>query len=81
MNTPLGNWLSEEGWLLYAGMCDSCCHSISNIDVIYYNEQGIPHNVSFPNVDDLFDSEEEFLSYIYELIGYNEETGEWEEEE
>lgn len=76
---PLGDYLVENNWLLFAGMCDSVCHSISSINVIYYDEQGIPHDVSFPDVDDLFDSEEEFLSYIYKLIGYNEETEEWEE--
>lgn len=76
---PLGDYLAENDWLLFAGMCDSVCHSISSINVIYYDEQGIPYDVSFPNVDDLFDSEEEFLSYIYKLIGYNEETEEWEE--
>lgn len=61
-------WAYENDYLLYAGMCDSCCHSIESIDVIYYDETGTICDCIFPDLGELFDSEEEFISYIRQLI-------------
>ena len=43
------------------------CHSISSINIVYYDENGNPNKVELPNIDDLFESREEFVSYLNNL--------------
>lgn len=66
-------WLREYAidmdLLIFAGMCDSYCHSINSIDIVYYDEDGVAFNVSLPAIDSLFSSEEEakeYMSLLYE---------------
>ena len=63
----LSNYLSGNGILIYAGMCDMMCHSVSGIDIVYYDNNGIANKVKLPDVDDLFESKEEFVSYLNKL--------------
>lgn len=63
----LSDYLSENGILLFAGMCDIMCHSVSGIDIIYYDNDGIANKVKLPDVDDLFESKEEFVDYLNKL--------------
>lgn len=69
----LGEYLSDNGILIYAGMCDMPCHSISNIDIVYYDSNGIANKVSLPDVDNLFESKEEFVDYLNKLYKENKE--------
>lgn len=70
----LGEYLSDNDILIYAGMCDMPCHSISNIDIVYYDSNGTANKVSLPDVDNLFESKEEFVDYLNKLY---EENREW----
>lgn len=63
----LSNYLSGNDILIYAGMCDMMCHSVSGIDIVYYDNNGIANKVELPDVDDLFESKEEFVSYLNKL--------------
>lgn len=48
-------------------MCYSdwgCCHSFSNMTLKYYDEDNFKHDVSIPNIDNLFDTEEEMIKAI-----------------
>ena len=63
----LSGYLSEKGILIFAGMCDMPCHSVSSIDIVYYDNNGIANKVELPDVDDLFESREEFVSYLNNL--------------
>lgn len=63
----LSDYLSENDILLFAGMCDMMCHSVSSIDIIYYDNNGIANKVKLPDVDDLFESKEEFVDYLNKL--------------
>lgn len=69
----LGEYLSDNDILIYAGMCDTPCHSISNIDIVYYDSNGIANKVSLPDVDNLFESKEEFVDYLNKLYKENRE--------
>lgn len=69
----LGEYLSDNDILIYAGMCDMPCHSISNIDIVYYDSNGIANKVSLPDVDNLFESKEEFVDYLNKLYKENRE--------
>lgn len=42
--------------------------SIIDIDIIYYDEQGISYTVILPVSDDLFDSDKEFVEYMDNLF-------------
>ena len=44
------------------------CHSYAGIKIEYFDEQCKKHKVSYPFIDDLFDTEEEMLSTIKEAI-------------
>lgn len=68
-NSWIEHWASENGYLLYAGMCDSNCHSIESIDVTYYDENGNPCKCTSPDLGKLFDSEAEFIDYIHKIYG------------
>ena len=48
-------------------MCDTMCHSVSGIDIVYYDDNGIANKVILPDVDDLFESKEEFVDYLNKL--------------
>lgn len=63
----LGDYLLRNDILIYAGMCDMPCHSVSGIDIVYYDDNGIANKVILPDVDDLFESKEEFVSYLNKL--------------
>ena len=63
----LSDYLSENGILIFAGMCDTMCHSVSGIDIVYYDNDGIANEVTLPDVDDLFESKEEFVNYLNKL--------------
>lgn len=63
----LNNYLLRGGILIYNGIWDMPCHSISSINIVYYDENGNPNKVELPNIDDLFESREEFVSYLNNL--------------
>lgn len=63
----LEEYLSDCGVLIYAGMCDYSCHSVSSVSITYYNEDGLPFILKLPTVDNLFESREEFVEYVNKL--------------
>ena len=63
----LSNYLLENDILIFAGMCDRLCHSVSDINIVYYDNNGIANKVELPDVDNLFESKEEFVSYLNKL--------------
>lgn len=71
----LFEYLSKNNILIFAGMCDYFCHSISSINIIYYDEEGVANKVELPDVDDLFENKEEFINYLNNLYSiYNNEN-------
>lgn len=48
-------------------MCDTMCHSVGGIDIVYYDNDGIANKVKLPDVDNLFESKEEFVNYLNKL--------------
>lgn len=38
------------------------CHSFSNFDLYYRDENGVMHDVKIPNTDDIFETKEEMIS-------------------
>lgn len=38
-----------------------------NIDIVYYDNDGIANKVKLPDVDNLFESKEEFVNYLNKL--------------
>lgn len=66
----LESYLAKNELLIFAGMCNSYCHSISGVSIQYYNEDGVEFDIELPNIDDLFETKEEFESYLNKL--YNE---------
>lgn len=72
----LRDYLLENGILIFDGMCDMPCHSVSSIDIIYYDDNEIANKVKLPDVDDLFESKEEFVNYLNKLYSdYDNEIG------
>lgn len=63
----LSDYLSENDILIFAGMCDMPCHSVSSIDIVYYDDNGVANKVKLPDVDDLFESKGEFVDYLNKL--------------
>lgn len=55
------------------------CHSFSDFTLEYYDSENCKHNVSIPNIDDLFDTEEDMVKTI--KTACNEYLTEDEEEE
>ena len=50
------------------------CHSYTKIKIEYFDEQDKRYSVSYPSIDDLFDTEEEMIAVIKEAIDiYNDE--------
>lgn len=70
----LSDYLSEKGILIFAGMCDMPCHSVSSIDIVYYDNNGIANKVELPDVDDLFEDKKEFVDYLNKLYEPYEES-------
>ena len=51
----------------YGIVCSSewdTCHSYCGFDIEYYDEENKKHDVTIPNIDDLFNSEEEMINAI-----------------
>ena len=44
------------------------CHSYVDISIDYYDEQEKKHSVNYPSIDDLFETEEEMIATITEVI-------------
>lgn len=65
--TWLREYAIDMNLLIFAGMCDSYCHSINSIDIVYYDEDGVAFKVSLPPIDSLFSSEEEAKEYMSSL--------------
>ena len=63
----LSDYLSENNILIFAGMCDMMCHSVSSIDIKYYDDNGMANRVKLPDVDNLFESRKEFVNYLNKL--------------
>lgn len=63
----LSDYLSENDILIFAGMFGRLCHSVSGIDIVYYDDNGMANKVELPDVDDLFESKEEFVNYLNKL--------------
>ena len=63
----LSDYLSENDILIFAGMYDMPCHSVSGIDIVYYDDNGVANKVKLPDVDDLFESKGEFVNYLNKL--------------
>ena len=55
----LSEYLSENDILIFAGMCDTMCHSVSQIR--------IENKVELPDVDNLFENKREFVDYLNSL--------------
>lgn len=70
----LNNYLLREGILIYNGMWDMPCHSISSINIVYYDENGNPNKVELPDIDDLFEDKKEFVDYLNKLYEPYEES-------
>lgn len=81
INNVFGNYLGTDGdewfdWLedyccendllLFAGMIDSRCHSITTIDITHY-VQSLKYNVELPSIDKIFDTLEEMIDYMNKL--------------
>lgn len=70
----LSDYLSENGILLFAGMCDMMCHSVSSIDIVYYDNDGIANKVKLPDIDNLFENKKEFVDYLNKLYDLYKES-------
>ena len=63
----LSEYLSENDILIFAGMCDIMCHSVSQIRIEYYDNDGRKNKVELPDVDNLFENKQEFVDYLNSL--------------
>ena len=63
----LSEYLSENDILIFAGMCDIMCHSVSQIRIEYYDNDGRKNKVELPDVDNLFEDKREFVDYLNSL--------------
>lgn len=43
-------------------------HSINNIEIIYFNNEGKEFEVKLPNIDNYFDTKEELIEYLENLL-------------
>ncbi len=48
-------------------MCDIMCHSVSQIRIEYYDNDGRKNKVELPDVDNLFENKQEFVDYLNSL--------------
>jgi hypothetical protein len=53
--------------MIFAGMCDTMCHSVSQIRIEYYDNDGRKNKVELPDVDNLFEDKREFVDYLNSL--------------
>lgn len=60
-------YLSENDIMIFAGMCDTMCHSVSQIRIEYYDNDGRKNKVELPDVDNLFEDKREFVDYLNSL--------------
>lgn len=68
----LGDYCARADLLLFAGMIDDFCHSIVEINMTYFDSNGIEHDVEIPDFDNLFDTIEEaqeVMNALYEAEG------------
>lgn len=63
----MSEYLSENDILIFAGMCDIMCHSVSKIRIEYYDNDGRKNKVELPDVDNLFENKQEFVDYLNSL--------------
>lgn len=68
------DWLDEycedNDLLVFAGMCDDMCHSITSLEIKHY-VQGIEYEVELPSIDKIFDSIDEMVDYMSKLYEQN----------
>lgn len=48
-------------------MCGIMCHSVSQIRIEYYDNDGRKNKVELPDVDNLFENKQEFVDYLNSL--------------
>ena len=63
----LSSYLINVDLLIFAGMCDSHCHSIVDLDICYYDKDGKPFNVLLPEVVQIFTDQKEMKDYMNNL--------------
>lgn len=63
----LKNYVSDKNLLIYCGAIDDRCHSIVDIEVSYFDENGIEYNVELPDLDTYFDTKKEMIDYLNNL--------------
>jgi hypothetical protein len=52
------------------------CHSISRIEIRFYDENGLKHNVTLPTLDELFETKEDAIKTLNHFLKlYNQEQG------
>lgn len=67
MQTKTRTFLGQQSTyltMIFAGMCDTMCHSISKISIEYYDNDGRKNKVELPDVDNLFENKREFVDYL-----------------
>ena len=64
----LEDYCIEEGILIFCGAMDQHCHSVEGVEVTYFDEKGEEFEVELPNVDDYFDTKEELVEYLENLL-------------
>ena len=47
---------------------DNYCHSINNIEITYFDNKGKEFEVKLPHIDDYFDTKEELIEYLENLL-------------
>ena len=70
----LESYLSENELLIFAGMCDSMCHSVTSLDIVYYDSSGNKFDVRLPQMNEIFIDQNEMIDYMNNLAkqeGYN----------
>lgn len=64
----LEDYCIETGILIFCGAIDQHCHSVVDVDVTYFDEKGNEFEVELPNVDNYFDTKEELVEYLENLL-------------
>lgn len=63
----LEDYLILTNILIFAGMCDQMCNSVSNVEIKYYDNSGECYYVKLPDIDNLFENKKEFTDYLNKL--------------
>lgn len=63
----LYNYVSDKNLLIYCGAVDDRCHSIIDIGISYFDENGVEYSVELPDLDNYFDTKEEMIDYLNNL--------------